>query len=139
MIDAGERRENRRRYWETMGPQYAARLEADRADLVARYWAAPQVWPDGIGDWYRAEDWEAVEERGVRVARRRAGVEVPPWPFDEAHRAKLGVARAALAEVEDRVGVRKGRPEVVGRPWEAEGISRALWYRRRAAAKGEVG
>ena len=33
-------------------------------------------------------------------------------------------------------GPKGGRPAKHGdRPWEAEGISRALWYRRRAAAK----
>jgi hypothetical protein len=47
-------------------------------------------------------------------------------------------AREALAAVREEMGskAKGGRPaKHSGKPWEAEGISRALWYRRRKGAK----
>ena len=47
---------------------------------------------------------------------------------------RLARARAVLSEVAPQGKV--GRPaKHSGKPWEGEGISRALWYRRKAGAE----
>lgn len=48
-----------------------------------------------------------------------------------APRERVERAREALREVERKTG-RKGRPRKEGpRPWEIEGVSRTVWYRRK--------
>jgi hypothetical protein len=49
--------------------------------------------------------------------------------------ARLERAREALRKIE-RKETRKGRPRKEGpRPWDLEGVSRTVWYRRQAAER----
>jgi hypothetical protein len=54
--------------------------------------------------------------------------EVTPLPTQQPYLSE------APADAAARSGPKVGRPtKHPGKPWEAEGISRALWYRRKAA------
>jgi|SRR5215469_4969386 len=50
-----------------------------------------------------------------------------------------GLHAGAAGEGSGGTVVRLGRPNVVGRPWEAEGISRRTWYNRKKAEVGGGG
>lgn len=43
--------------------------------------------------------------------------------------------KEAMAETKSK----GGRPKTTGEPWKAEGISKALWYRRRAKSEASKG
>ena len=40
-------------------------LTEHRGRLVAKYRVNPQIWPDGIGSWYKSEDWGPTDEKGI--------------------------------------------------------------------------
>jgi hypothetical protein len=46
-------------------------------------------------------------------------------------KARAGAAGSTEAFSESMKAVRSARPSIVGKPWEAEGISRAQWYRNK--------
>lgn len=91
-----------------------------------------------------------VEGGGFRQGRGSDRLELKPVPEgaqkilkEASDRMRESPAQAsALAAVGlaamDRAPKRTGRPPTVGKPWEAEGISRALWYRREKAKKNEA-
>ena len=99
--------------------EYAkVRLWADRVRIVQRYLAHPTLWPDGIdskyGRWYLGHEGYWAEQ-----GRWEGGVD------DEAAYALWAAGAKSEAA---------GRPKVVeGEPWVEAGVSRATWYRRRAA------
>jgi hypothetical protein len=101
-----------------------ALLWADRVRLVRRYFEHPGTWPDGVDTAY--ERWYLGHENYWRekVGRLVDG----GWEGglnDEAAHAVWGDG------VKGEVG---GRPrEVEGEPWVEAGVSRATWYRRKAA------
>ena len=43
----------------------SALLSEHRGRIVAKYRLNPQVWPDGIGPWYKPEDWGPTDEKGI--------------------------------------------------------------------------
>ena len=102
------------------------RLWADRVRMVQRYLAHPGTWPDGIdssyGRWYLGHEDYWREKVGHLTAEGgwAGGLD------DEGAFACWGDG-----------GVRSeagGRPRVVeGEPWVEAGVSRATWYRRKAA------
>ena len=51
-----------------------AKLLKIRAELVRKYRANPQVWPDGIGSWFKSAEWP--EERIEALLSDR------PWPVN---------------------------------------------------------
>lgn len=70
----------------------------------------------------RLEEMRSRGQPGIYRQVREAGV---------APRERLARAREALKEAEVRVK-KKGRPRKDGqRPWEVEGVSRTVWYRRK--------
>ena len=70
-ISAEERARNAAKYARDMAPHVAADLEAARSDIVRRYRAHPQSWPDGIDTqydrWYDPEEWTDAGERVQRL------------------------------------------------------------------------
>lgn len=44
---------------------WIALLTEHRGRLVAKYRVNPQVWPDGIGSWYKPEDWGPTDDKGI--------------------------------------------------------------------------
>jgi hypothetical protein len=107
--------------------EYAkVRLWAARVRLVERYLASPSLWPDGIdsayGRWYLGHEDYWREKVGHLVDGGWEG-----GLNDEA-------AHALWADGVKSEGA--GRPRVVeGEPWVEAGVSRATWYRRKAAAE----
>jgi hypothetical protein len=54
----------------------------DRSKLVRMFRENPRPWPDGIGAWYRAEDWD---DSGVLLATGEARARaLDPWANDRA-------------------------------------------------------
>ena len=71
-VDAKARAANVRRYERVMASFEQAKLLKIRAELVRKYRANPQVWPDGIGSWLKSAEWP--EERIEALLSDR------PWP-----------------------------------------------------------
>jgi hypothetical protein len=64
---------NRRKAQAAAAQQQLTLLHEARSKGVVAYRANPRPWPDGIGAWYRAEDWtDAGELIAVGEARARA-------------------------------------------------------------------
>jgi hypothetical protein len=79
---------------------------------------------------------EAAEEASDRLERARAILgEVAPPRDDRLLPPEKVKRERKKARAEGEAKGKIGRPPKHGdRPWEAEGISRALWYRKRAKA-----
>ena len=118
--------------WGLMVEYSVIRLWADRVRLVKRWLAAPHLWPDGIdsehGRWYcgREDYWGGVVGRLGDDFRWGGGVDdEEAW---ERWSGDRGVGRPRVVE------------EVSGeRPWEAAGVSRATWFRRRKEERSDGG
>lgn len=69
-------------------------------------------------------------------AEDRQGVAPVASSRPEPMAVDLDIPATAAERFERAASAKGGRPaKHSGKPWEAEGISRALWYRRRQAAK----
>ncbi len=109
-------------------------VERGRAELVVMYRRSSLPWPDGIDHpgnrWYG--DGSAWTEERIKAALDDAVFEGRVRP-----RPKTVVVPADVV-------VKAGRPSVVDapntltakKPWEAEGMSRTAWYRRRERREG---
>jgi hypothetical protein len=129
-----------------------------RAKFVGKYRANPAPWPNGIGAWYRAEDWAAGNDddgdvliaTGEARARaldpwanmRAAGEVCPPLPavelakpglslISESHAVESG-AESHESHAAESHGVESHGAE----PWKGAGMSRATYFRRRNAERG---
>ena len=105
------------------------RLWADRVRLVRQYLESPGRWPDGIDTkyerWYLGHEDYWREKSGNLTAKGWEG----GLDDDGAY------ARWAGGGVK---GEAAGRPRLVeGEPWVEAGVSRATWYRRKAAEDGK--
>lgn len=73
---------------------------------------------------------------GRRLADGPASVAASP---DKINRARAALEDAAIAKSASNIGQaapnKGGRPSTTGKPWQEEGISRALWYRRQKEDK----
>jgi hypothetical protein len=98
-------------------------LAATRSAFVLQYRANPRAWPDGIGPWYRPDDWL---DDGTLIATGEAKAQaLDPWANDRAKgrpcpetQRETGEAPVTGAESHD------------DEPWVAAGVSRATWFRR---------
>ena len=106
------REERAAKYQRDMKPFADADLQAARGDLVQKYRARPQAFPDGIDSkwdrWYVAEDWT---DAGVYMGEGPCIKAVRPDPGalgkeDADRKARLAKARGVLAGVEGRLGVK---------------------------------
>ena len=104
------REERAAKYVRDTKPDRDTELEAARGELVRLYKASPGKWPDGIDSkydrWYNPDDWT---DGGVYVGDDPC---IKPLNPDRAINApaekvvKLSAARAALAGVEAKMGVK---------------------------------
>ena len=118
------RAERAAKYERDMKPYEDAKIEAARGELVKDFKASPGKWPDGIDSkydrWYDPDDWSA---EGVYIGARPCIKTLNPDPVINTPAqkvVKLDAARAALAGVEAKLGVKKVviPPETVTKPTE---------------------
>jgi hypothetical protein len=151
------REERAAKYTRDMKPHVDKQLELDRGDLVRRHREKPSRWPelDTKWDrWYRPDEWT---DEGKYVGPPPCIKPVNPDPdvinTPDAKAIKLAAARAALAGIENKLGVKPadatklppadatkldatklGRPAIGETPMTATERSR---LRRERLAKGE--
>jgi hypothetical protein len=131
-------------------PGDADRLEVARAALDEAEERVGAVDPDLPGGGrniytgrFRADPAKAASKDGRAGFLRELAAEHGPSVFPEAF-TKDGALKEDVApakkedagKADEPSSPKGGRPaKHVGKPWEAEGISRALWYRRRQVVK----
>lgn len=138
------------KYQSDMRPLFEEQLMQARSVVVAKYRASPGVYPDGIDTplhrWYVASDWANDGTFIGPLAPAMNGPEAKARADEKAR--KLAVGRAALAEVEAKLGVTpyklppddQSQPtesretETDPAPWIKAGVSRATWYRRQSGS-----
>jgi hypothetical protein len=138
-------------------------LAASRAKFVRKYRDNPKPWPDGIGAWYRAEDWVAGDDDhgdtliATGEARARAldpwanmrargepcpplpAIEVEPEPEPETDRAANESHEPSLTAESHVTAAESHAAEPHAEPWEVEGVSRATYFRRKRQAERKAG
>ncbi len=113
----------------------AAIVERDRAKLVVMYRRSGSPWPDGIDS--KSDRWYGD---GSSWTDERIAAALDDSVFEGRVRP-----RPKVVTVPADVVVKAGRPSVVDapntltakKPWEAEGMSRTAWYRRREKREGK--